>query len=145
MLDDYDLRLRGLFFGLKNFTLSRRISFVCQIVHATVAFFIGYGVVALFSPSIASLNFSVSDSTILIAMPTITATIFRIPLSVLTVRFGTRYVLAFTQLIGLIGIFMLVFVVQFSKSFGALIVCGLVTGVAGEKKKQNAYQKREKF
>lgn len=134
-------------------------SYKLEVAGATIVFFFCFSVIALFSPSIAVLaplnNFTVrqsaellwilsfslsflsqtTQSSVLIALPTVTSTIVRIPLSISTLRFGVIAPMFYSQsvaLSGLLALFLTIFFATPSPDlFGAYCVLALVVGVAG--------------
>lgn len=81
-------------------------------------------------------NFSTTQSSVLIALPTVTATLVRIPLSVSTIRFGTIAPIILSQSVAMFGLFALVIVIFFApvgpEMFGVFCFLALVIGVAGK-------------
>jgi nitrate/nitrite transporter NarK len=132
--DDAISRLAGLLFCLDAHGTPR--SYRVQALHCTVLFFFSFGVTALFSPAVGqlatALSFSTQQISIIISMPTLTATVARIPLSLCVARFGTVSLLLVSQLVGLVGLLGLVGVLASQRaSAAAFIVLGLVVGIAG--------------
>lgn len=81
-------------------------------------------------------NFSTTQSSVLIALPTVTATLVRIPLSVSTIRFGIIAPIILSQSVAMFGLFALVIVIFFApvgpEMFGVFCFLALVIGVAGK-------------
>ncbi len=113
--------------------------YVVEVCCATLVFFVCFSSIVLFSPSIAVLaplnNFTATQSSILIALPTVTATITRIPLSLSTTRYGVLLPLAASQSVALAGLLclcLLIYLAPPSPSlYGGYCFLALVVGVAG--------------
>lgn len=137
--DDHSSRLVSLFYALLYDQAQRKNHPRWQLFHVTIIFFFGFSVTVLFSPTIATvgplLNLTATQSSVLIALPTVTATIVRIPLSISTGHFGTRLPIVATALIGALGLLGVVFIIFFAplspSLFAAYLVFALIIGLAG--------------
>jgi NNP family nitrate/nitrite transporter-like MFS transporter len=113
--------------------------YAIEVCAATLVFFVCFSSIVLFSPSIAVLaplnNFTATQSSVLIALPTITATLTRIPLSLSTTYYGVLLPLAAAQCVALAGLLCLCLVIYLAPAspslYGAYCFLALIIGVAG--------------
>ncbi|OOP55595.1 MAG: hypothetical protein AYP45_13875 [Candidatus Brocadia carolinensis] len=101
------------------------------LVLATIAFAICFAGWALFSPLAAYLKveFNLSSTAVglLLATPVLLGSIARVPIGVLTDKFGGRRVFSMLLLFG----FFPMFIASFAHSYGFLLVCGFFFGIIG--------------
>lgn len=101
------------------------------LILATVAFATCFAAWALFSPLAvflrADFNLSSTSVGLLLATPVLLGSIVRVPIGVLTDKFGGRRVFSLLLLFG----FFPVFIAGFAQSYGFLLVCGFFFGLIG--------------
>ncbi|TVM03230.1 MAG: MFS transporter [Candidatus Brocadia sp. WS118] len=101
------------------------------LVLATIAFATCFAGWALFSPLAAYLkvDFKLSSTAVglLLATPVLLGSIARVPIGVLTDKFGGRRVFSMLLLFG----FFPMFIAGFAHSYGFLLVCGFFFGIVG--------------
>ncbi|NUO08086.1 MAG: NarK/NasA family nitrate transporter [Candidatus Brocadia sp.] len=101
------------------------------LILATLAFAICFAGWALFSPLAVYLRaeFKLSSTAVglLLATPVLLGSIARVPIGVLTDKFGGRRVFSILLLFG----FFPMFIASFAESYGFLLVCGFFFGILG--------------
>ncbi len=101
------------------------------LILATVAFAVCFAAWTLFSPLAVYLKveFKLSSTAVglLLATPVLLGSIARVPIGVLTDKFGGRRVFSILLLFG----FFPVFIAGFAQSYGFLLVCGFFFGLIG--------------
>ena len=116
---------------------------------ATMGFFIGFAAVALFGPTSTMLGTAMGLNAtligLLVAMPNLTGSLFRIPFAAWTDKVGSRkplLILLYTSIIGMIGLLATILLFYTPKDmnqdyyilfllFGALAGCGIATFSVG--------------
>ena len=116
---------------------------------ATMGFFIGFAAVALFGPISISLQDAMGLNAtlvgLLVAIPNLTGSLFRIPFSAWTDKVGSRkplLILLYLSVIGMLGLLATIFLFYTPKNmsssyyplfilFGALAGCGIATFSVG--------------
>ncbi len=101
------------------------------LILATLAFAVCFAGWALFSPLAVYLRaeFKLSSSSVglLLATPVLLGSIVRVPIGVLTDKFGGRRVFSILLLFG----FFPMFIASFAHSYGFLLICGFFFGLVG--------------
>jgi nitrate/nitrite transporter NarK len=104
---------------------------VSALVPATISFalsFAAWGLVGGLASTFTTLyGLSASQTALLVAIPVLLGSLARLPMGMLTDRFGGR--LVFTALLAFSGV--AAFVVSRTSSYGALLIAGFLIGMAG--------------